>query len=126
MFRKYTKDIPKLRHGDDYTTIVVRSCMKPSEKFSCNADNGRFIVKSFRTGRTYVVEAIGDPHTVWGDMNPSTKKLTGNYGDKYKGSIKEEESLITSENGFYNISTLQPGQSPFDAIDKIDEQYPSI
>lgn len=96
-----------------------------AKKFLMNRDEtGRFIVKSIKTGKTYFVEAIdGDERTVWGDYNPSTKKFeTGNYG-KYKGSIKPNESMITEENGFDKIHTLEPGVSPLDYIDKIDEEY---
>lgn len=24
----------------------------------------------------------------WGDINPATKKVEGDYGEKYKGSVK--------------------------------------
>lgn len=85
---------------------------------------GRFIVTSLKTGRKYYVEPLDNgTHTEWGDINPATKKLEGDYGDKYKGSVKESESLITEENGFENIVTLEPGYSPLDYIEKIDKQY---
>lgn len=96
------------------------------KKFLTNRDEtGRFIVKSKKTGKTYFVEAIdSNEKTVWGDYNPATKKFeTGNYGSKYKGSIKKEESLITEENGFDKIHTLQTGESPLDYINRIDEEY---
>lgn len=94
-------------------------------KFLTDTDeSGRFIVRSIRTGKKYFVEPIGDPHRTWGDMDPATKKVTGNYGNKYKGSIKKEESLITEENGFINIKTLEPGTSPLVAIEEIDSKYP--
>jgi hypothetical protein len=41
--------------------------------------------------------------TFWGDINPATKKVEGTYGSKYRGGIKEDESMITKENGFENI-----------------------
>ena len=94
-------------------------------KFLINRDEtGRFIVKSNKTGRTYFVEVIdGDERTLWGDYNPATKKFeTSNYG-KYKGSIKPEESMITEENGFTKIHNLQPGESPLEYINKIDDEY---
>ena len=96
------------------------------KKFLTNTDEtGRFIVKSLKTGKTYFVEAIdGDEKSVWGDYNPATKKFeTDNYGSKYKGSIKKDESLITEENGFDKIHTLKPGESPLDYINRIDEEY---
>jgi hypothetical protein len=93
--------------------------------FLRNTDNtGRFIVCSKRTGKTYCVEPIGDPHTTWGDLNPATKKLEGKYGKKYRGSIDEKDSLITPENGFVNIKTLEPGMSPMAYIEHLDSQYP--
>lgn len=95
------------------------------KKFLMNSDEtGRFIVKSLKTGRTYFVETLDDgDRNDWGDLDPVTKKLTGSYGDKYKGSIKPEESLITKENGFEKIHTLSPGQSPLDYINQLDEKY---
>lgn len=95
------------------------------EKFLLNTDDtGRFIVKSIRTGRTYFVEPLGDPHRVWGDMDPATKKVTGDYGNKHKGSVSEHESLITDENGFVNIRLLEPGLSPLAVIEETDNKYP--
>lgn len=96
------------------------------KRFLTNTDEtGRYIVKSLKTGKTYFVETIdGDEKTVWGDYNPTTKKFeTANYGEKYKGSIKPEESMITEENGFEKIHTLGVGQSPLDYINRIDEEY---
>ena len=70
-----------------------------------NDDTGRFIVKSMKTGT-------------------ATKRFeTENYGQKYKGSIKPEESMITEENGFTNIHTIGVGVSPMDYINKIDNEY---
>lgn len=95
------------------------------DKFLINRDEtGRFIVKSKKTGKTYFVEVIDEGEfTNWGDLDPVTKKLTGSYGDKYKGSIKPEESLITKENGFEKIHNLQPGESPLEYINRIDDEY---
>jgi hypothetical protein len=90
-----------------------------------NDDTGRFLVTSTKTGKTYFVEAIdSDELTKWGDYNPATKKFeTDNYGQKHKGSIKPEESMITEENGFTNIHTLGVGVSPLDYINRIDNEY---
>lgn len=95
------------------------------KKFLFNRDEtGRFIVKSIKTGKSYFVEVIdGDERTNWGDVNPATKKMTGSYGDKYKGSIRKEESMITKENGFDKIHTLGVGESPLDYINRIDDEY---
>ena len=82
------------------------------------SDTGRYFVKCLETGKIFCVEPIDDsPHRkIWGDINPSTKKLEGNYGAKNKGSIKTYESIITKDNGFKNIIILKPGQSPSDYI----------
>ena len=96
------------------------------KKFLINRDDtGRFIVKSNKTGKIYFVETIdGDEKTLWGDYNPATKKFeTENYGSKYKGSIKPEESMITEENGFTKIHNLSIGESPLEYINKIDNEY---
>lgn len=96
------------------------------QKFLTNTDHtGRFIVYSHRTGRTYAVEPIGDPHVEWGSINPGEKKLMNKKGhDKYRGSIDEEDSLITHENGFEKIHMLDPGTSPQAYIDMLDAKYP--
>ena len=95
------------------------------KKFLFNRDEtGRFIVKSIKTGKSYFVEAIdGEERTSWGDVDPATKKMTGSYGDKYKGSIRKDESIITKENGFDKIHTLGVGESPLDYINRIDDEY---
>lgn len=77
---------------------------------------GRYTVVDNETGRKFVVEPIGNPRTNFGDINPSTGKLEGSYGQKYKGSIDAEDSIITEENGFTNIGYAQ---NPNDYIDKI-------
>lgn len=96
-----------------------------NKKFLTERDKtGRFIVKSLRTGRTYYVESIdSNVRTNWGDLDPVTKKMTGNYGNKYKGSIKPEESMITKENGFTKIHILKAGESPLSYIERIDNEY---
>lgn len=93
------------------------------KNFLVNSDEtGRFIVTSLNTGKKYYVEPLDcGNRTEWGDLNPSTKKLEGDYGLKYKGSVKESESLITKENGFDNIITLPPGYSPLDYIEQLEK-----
>jgi hypothetical protein len=96
------------------------------KKFLINTDEtGRFIVCSKRTGVTYFVEPIGHGKTVWGDLDPATKQLTGNYGQKYRGSVKPEESLISEEVGFKEVVTLDKGVSPLMYIDWKDAKYPT-
>ena len=80
---------------------------------------------SNKTGITYYVEPI-DERTDnklnhFGDINPVTKQLEGDYGSKFRGSIKESESLITPDNGFVNIQTIPPGVSPHGEIERVDD-----
>lgn len=84
----------------------------------------KFVTNTDETGKKYFVEAIGSGYNgVWGDVDPATKKMTGSYGDKYTGSVRPEQSLITEENGFKNITTLKVGESPFDEIERRDKEY---
>jgi hypothetical protein len=94
-------------------------------RFLMNRDEtGRFIVKSLKTGKTYYVETLDEgERNDWGDLDPVTKKMSGDYGLKYKGSVRPEESMITAENGFDKIHTLGPGESPLDYINRIDDEY---
>ena len=57
------------------------------------------------------------------DLNPATKKLEGDYGMKHRGAVSEKDSMITKENGFENIVTLKPGESPTDYIERLDKKY---
>lgn len=95
------------------------------KRFLTNTDEtGRFIVKSLTTGKKYYIESIGSGHPAdWGDVDPATKKMTGSYGEKYSGCISEKESLITPENGFKIIETLEAGVSPLSVIYQRDEEY---
>ena len=90
--------------------------------------NGTHYVHSFRTGKTYVVEPIKPNATYkgkgWGDQDPASGKVTGNYGNKHNGAITADQSVITPENGFKNIQLIKRG-SPYWAIQKIDIQYPN-
>jgi hypothetical protein len=85
---------------------------------------GTFVVKSFRTGKYYCVEYLGDPHIKWGDLNPATGKIEGDYGSKSRYAVEERDSQITTEKGFINIKTLEPGQSPMEYINELDAKYP--
>ncbi len=85
---------------------------------------GRHVVVSMRTGHKYYIEPLDGKKVKWGDLNPATGKVEGNYGEKYKGSIPEKDSLITKENGFKNIKCLAPGVSPARYIEELDSQYP--
>ena len=96
------------------------------EKFFEDTDHtGRHMIVSFRTGKQYCVEAIDSGNRQkWGDLNPATGKVEGKYGSKYRGCIDKKDSLIEEENGFKNIKTFGPGQSPYGYIDELDAQYP--
>lgn len=99
--------------------------MDITKRFLTNTDEtGRFIVKSLVTGKTYYVEPIGNGRPAdWGDINPATKEVEGDYGSKYTGCINEKDSLITEENGFHLIETLEPGVSPLSVIYQRDLLY---
>lgn len=87
-------------------------------------DTGRFLITSKRTGRTYFIEPQGDPHVEWGSVDQSTGKMNVKKGwKKNKGSTEREDSLITTENGFKNITTLKAGESPLAYIERLDSQY---
>lgn len=74
-------------------------------------DTGRFLVVDQNTGRKFLVEPIGNPRTDFGDSIKNEVQA--------KGSIKKEESIITEENGFTNIVTLEAGVSPIDYINSL-------
>lgn len=82
---------------------------------------GRFFIK--KGGRTFLIEPIdntkGKGKAVWGDVNPATGKVEGNYGIKDVGSVTESESIILKENGFKNIKTLGVGESPESYIENL-------
>jgi hypothetical protein len=102
--------------------------MKPevAQKFFENTDEtGRHTVTSVRTGKVYAIEPTGTTKTNWGSIDPASGKLMNKKGhDKYRGSIDPEDSLITEENGFKNIVMLDPGVSPYHAIELMDAKYP--
>ncbi len=89
-------------------------------------DTGRYLIVSRRTGRRYAVEPIDNtPARVgWGDVNPATGDVEGDYGMKHRGSVKESESLVTEENGFLNVVTLEAGESPEAYVERVDAGYP--
>ena len=84
------------------------------------SDTGRYYIVDFKTGRKFCVEPLIGEHTPkWGDLNPATKKLEGNYGNKHIGAIDRKDTIITKENGFKNIIELESGISPEDYIEKL-------
>jgi len=95
------------------------------KKFFEETDHtGRHVCISFRTGKSYYIEPIEGKKVRWGDLNPATKKLEGNYGEKYRGAVDKKESLITVENGFDVVHELEPGTSPAAYIEILDAEYP--
>lgn len=94
------------------------------KEFLVNRDEtGREIVFFPETGKKYYVEYIHPRgHKVnWGDVDVASGKLTGNYGNKSMGTISEEESVITKENGFDEISV--GGGSPYWKIQQMHDEY---
>lgn len=81
--------------------------MRPDilKRFLTNTDEtGRFLMKSGKTGIIYFVEPLYNGKTPeWGDVDPATKKITGNCGSGYTGAVTRKESIITEENDFVNI-----------------------
>lgn len=85
------------------------------------SNTGRYYIH--RGDRTFFVEPIdnsqGRGKSVWGDINPATGTIEGNYGGKSTGSVTEGESIITEENGYKNIVTLKSGESPDSYINNL-------
>lgn len=85
-----------------------------------SSETGRFIVKSLATNKEYFIEAIGRQHSNWGDLNPATGKVEGSYGEKFRGSIMDKDSMITSDNGFDDIKSLENWDDLLSEIEKRD------
>ena len=86
-------------------------------------ETGREVVFYPETGKKYYIEYI-EPRswrTSWGDIDPASKTVTGSYGDKYRGAIKAEESVITKENGFEEI--VEGGGSPYHTINQMHDKW---
>jgi hypothetical protein len=70
---------------------------------------GRTTIIDYTSGRVFVREPIL-PHVNhtgnWGDQNPVTGKLTGNYNGKTRGGVTKENSII-SEEWCKNIRTVK-------------------
>ena len=92
--------------------------------FLVNRDEtGSEIVHFIETGKKYYVEYI-EPRNFrsnWGDVNPATGNVEGSYGDKFKGSIKTSESVITNENGFDKI--VEGEGSPYHTINQMHNEW---
>lgn len=82
------------------------------------------------TGRYFVVLPSGrkfcvEPIAARGDKIDGHVYTNGGIGgdetknDQLGGSIREEDSIITPENGFKNIVMLRPGSSPNGFIERV-------
>ena len=85
------------------------------------SQTGRYVVVDQKTGRRFVVEPISER-----DQKIDGQVFTngGIGGDSVKndqrgGSVREEDSVITPENGFGRIEYAKPGESPMDVIDRM-------
>ncbi len=69
---------------------------------------GRYFVRDRQSGRLFCVEPINRR-----DQKLDDKLWTnGGIDDVHGGSVREEDSIITSGNGFTGITWLPPGTSP--------------
>ena len=76
-------------------------------------------------GRTFTIEPIDNREgkgKLWGDLNPATGKMEGNYGSKNRGSVTEKESIITKENGYNDIHYSPTGMNPINYIHAMMDQ----
>ncbi|MBW3655249.1 MAG: hypothetical protein KY444_04030 [Gemmatimonadetes bacterium] len=79
------------------------------------SSTGRYFIRDRQSGRVFCVEPINARDQKLDD------KLWSNGGidQVHGGAIPEEESIITPENGFQNITYLPPGTSPDGFIDTL-------
>ena len=90
--------------------------------FLKNSDHtGRSIIVDIKTGRKFYVEPIDNfnRNSNWGDINPATHKVEGEYGKKYKGSVTESESMVTKENEFDYVIEVPVGHSVCSTINRL-------
>lgn len=78
-------------------------------------NTGRYYIKDQATGRTFCIEPIAGrgekingPIYTNGGITGEGTKVDKDLG----GSIRAEDSIITKENGYEDITTLRPGVSP--------------
>lgn len=85
------------------------------------SETGRFYIQSLKTGKVYCVEPIEGKRVEWGSVDPATGEFMHKKGwKKFTGAIKEKDSIITEENGFVNIVTLEPGESPMEYLERLE------
>jgi len=95
------------------------------KNFLVNRDEtGKLVVHMYDgSNQSYCVEFIAprskNANNRFGDIDPATKKLTNcSYGKKYTGSIKEEESVLTEENGFMDTEVIPGGSYMWSVMQK--------
>ncbi|HEX7243791.1 MAG TPA: hypothetical protein VF263_26120 [Longimicrobiaceae bacterium] len=69
---------------------------------------GRYFYHDARSGRTFCIEPISDRTQKVDDQ----QWTNGGIDPVLGGAIRQEESIITPENGFRNITLLPAGVSP--------------
>ncbi len=77
-----------------------------------------------KSGRKFLIEEYGDPHTDWGNVNPATKKIE-KVAAKNSEIIDDSNTQIKGDQ-FKTIVMLNAGTSPLayiDALDKSDVDY---
>lgn len=85
------------------------------------SESGRYTIVDQATGRKFVVEPIHERNEKATDRTFSNGGIDGEAvknKPSQGGSISPEESTITPENGFTNITTLPAGVSPLDWINE--------
>jgi hypothetical protein len=81
-------------------------------------NTGRYFYTDLKTGRRFCIEPISARNEKIED-----KTWTNGGIDQVKGgSISEEDSIITEENGFKNITYIPAGMSPDSFIEQLIEE----
>jgi hypothetical protein len=77
---------------------------------------GRYYIVDQATGRKFCVEPISERNEKLTDKKMTNGGYDGtsekNKSDPQGGSIHDADSIITTENGYTNITTLPAGTSP--------------
>jgi hypothetical protein len=69
---------------------------------------GRYYIRDRQSGRTFCVEPINRRDQKLHDL----QWTNGGIDPVRGGAVADEDSIITAENGFHNITYLPPGTSP--------------
>lgn len=76
---------------------------------------GRYFYRDHGSGRTFCIEPISDRTQKVDDRHWTNGGIDPVQG----GAIREDESIITAENGFGNITHLPAGVSPDGYIESL-------